>query len=93
MKAYTITELLDVLVGSTEPYGESNHDSVALDRLDDVDKVLEWATDRLYECRKAKNNYQASMLSLAIKARNIAELYVETFKDLAIKSENEVGKE
>ena len=93
MKSYTIPELLDELVGSTAPYGESNHDSEALNRLDDVDAVLEWATDRLYECRRAKNNYQGSMLALAKKAREIAEIYVETFKDLAGKSEKEIKNE
>lgn len=91
-KQYTINDLLDNLIGSTEPYGESNHDSEALERLDDVEKVLEWVTDRLYQCRKSKNNYQYSMVQLAKKAREIAECYLETFKDLSEKSLKEEMK-
>ncbi len=88
-KEYSIEDLLDKLIGSTEPYGESVHDESAIERLDEVDRVLAWATDRLYQCRKAKNNYQYSMLQLAIKAREIAECYLETFDDLCEKSDKE----
>ena len=93
MKEFTIETLLDKLVGSTEPYGESEHDSKALDRLDYVDAILEWATDRLYECRRSKNNYQGSMIALARKARAIANCYIETFEDLAKPSELERERE
>ena len=93
MKEFTIETLLDKIVGSTQPYGESEHDSKALDRLDYVDEVLEWVTDRLYECRRSKNNYQGSMVALAKKAREIADCYIETFKDLAEPSELEIERE
>ena len=93
MKEFTIETLLDKLVGSTQPYGESEHDSKALERLDDIDIILEWATDRLYECRRSKNNYQGSMIALAKKAREIADCYIETFKDLAEPSELEIERE
>jgi len=90
---FTIETLLDKLIGSTEPAGESNHDSDALDRLDEVEKVLEWAVDRLYQCRRARNNYQHSMFILAKKSRQIAESYLEAFEELTEKSEREKENE
>ena len=93
MREYNIPDLLDKLIGSTEPYGESNHDSKAMDRLEDVEIVLEWVIDRLYECRRAKNNYQGSMFLLAREARKIAKCYIETFEDLAEMSDMEIERE
>ena len=53
-KDYSLEDILNKLVGSTQPYGESYHDEEALKNLDNVNRVLEWATDRIYECRKSK---------------------------------------
>mgnify|MGYP001291830218 CR=1 FL=1 len=92
-KEYTIETLLDKLVGSTEPYGETNHDEKALERLDDVWNILNWAIGRLSECRKAKNNYQSSMIALAKKAREIAYEEWEWLRDLSIPSEKEKENE
>jgi hypothetical protein len=93
MKKYTVSDILDKLIGSTAPYGESNHDSEALDRLDDITDVIEWVIGRLFECRRARNNYQGSMILLAKTARNIAECYIDEFKDLAKPSEVEIKRE
>ena len=90
---YTLEDILDKFVGTTYPVGETNHDNKAYDNLDKVEQVINWVISRLDDCRRAKNNYQGSMIAIAKKAREIAVCYREDLIELSKMSDKEKERE
>ena len=96
MKEFTIIELIDKLLGNIEWYGESNHDSEVVKRLDDYEIVLDHILGKYYDLIKVRHQYQASAQELGNKAYETLKSihycigdYLEMFRDL----ESEVKKD
>lgn len=67
-KTIKITELVELLLGNIEWYGESNHDHKVNERLDDYFELIDYLLDKLVDLIKVRFQYQASAQMLGNKA-------------------------
>jgi hypothetical protein len=88
MKEFTIIELIDKLLGNIEWYGETNHDSDVVRRLDDYEDMVFHIIYKLIDLIKVKHQYQASAKECGNKAyytlKSIHDFisdYLEEFKE------------
>ena len=89
---YYISDILDKIVGSTSVTCETNHDSQSIANLQEVELVVDWLLDRLYDNARWYGDYRASANDVAIKTYEIIEKIHSSVDDLMVMKE-ETDKE
>lgn len=82
MKSETIIEVIEKLVGSTEPYGAEHIDKT---HLENQEKLIDIAAYCLTELRKNaeyKDRYEASMSRIGSRAYDALKDLKELFDDI-----------
>lgn len=72
-----IIKLLDALVGSTEPIGETNYDLEVVDNLQKVVDICDWCLDRVVIARTYLGRPELSMHQIGYKAQCIMQEWEE----------------
>lgn len=72
-----IIKLLDALVGSTEPVGETNYDQKVDDNLQIVIDICDWCLDRALIARTYLGRPELSMHHVGFKAQCIMQEWKE----------------
>lgn len=85
LASYEIIKLLNVLVGSSEPIGDSNYDRQAADNLKIVADIGDWCLDRVLTARKYIDRSEYSMCQVGINA----DCYIRDWKKYLINIEEE----
>lgn len=77
-----IPEVLDALVGRTEPVGDTVKDGEAMENVVGLWRVCEWAAGRLSEAHEHRNDREASVRKLLEEIGGASEGLVETVLDM-----------
>lgn len=70
---YSISDVLDKMVGSTSVACETNHDNHSLENLKELENVANWIVERLEDNADWYGDYRASANRIAIKTYEIIE--------------------
>lgn len=72
-----IIKLLDALVGSTEPVGETNYDSQVYENFKTVVDICDWCLDRVLLARQYIGRPEWSMHEVGFKAQGCLQEWKE----------------
>lgn len=81
LKSKEIIRLLDVLVGSAEPIGESNYDEKAAENLKTLIDVVNWCLDGVANARDYLGRYEYSMHKIGFDAQCAMQEWLEWLKE------------
>jgi hypothetical protein len=91
-KSIEINDLIELVLGNIEWYGESNHDHKVNERLEDYFKLIDYLFDKLTDLIKVRFQYQGSAQMLGNKAYEYLESLkddIQTYIELYAKKEEE----
>lgn len=86
-KSFTITELVNNLIGDVRFRGDSHYDQISLNNLDNLEVVVLELIDTLCALSQLKDDYRDSGQSLAKKAFNIFDKVLESICDMIEETE------
>jgi len=69
LKSNEIIKVLDILVGSAEPIGESNYDEKAMENLQTLIDITNWCLDGVANARDYLGRYEYSMNKIGFDAQ------------------------
>ena len=72
-KEFTIYEIIDFLIGDVDIYCETNHDKESYSNLENLNDVVVYLMEKLYNNAQYYGDYRASADMIAKKSINIAE--------------------
>lgn len=76
-----ITKLLDILIGSVEPIGETNYDEKVLENLKTLIDVTNWCLDGIAYARDYINRPEWSMNRVGFDAQCAMQEWAEWLKE------------
>ena len=88
LESKEIIKLLEILIGDTEAYGETNHDEKALENLKTLIDVTNWCLDGIYT-NQQKKDYEYSVCKARITAESCLLEYLEWLKYIFSEGEEE----
>lgn len=82
MKAETVIEVVEKLIGDVEAWGETNHDNKAYENLKVMIDVCQALFDDIYNASKTKDYPQYSMKQIGCCAYDFIEDLAEQCKEI-----------
>lgn len=80
--AKEICKLIDILVGKTEPIGETNYDGKALMNLEKLIDITNWCLGRMLFARKYIHRYEDSMHKVGFTAQCAMQEWEKWLKEV-----------
>lgn len=81
LKSNEIIKLLDAIVGSADPIGESNYDEKAADNLSVLIDITNWCLDGVANARDYIGRYEYSMSKIGFDAQCAMQDWLDWLKE------------
>lgn len=92
-KQFSISDILDKLVGHTGVYCETNYDNESMENIKNLEEVVIWLRDRLTSNMEYASRYEASAKRIVKMTQNIIDGILEDYDQYKIKSGKELSNE
>lgn len=81
LKSDEIIKLLNILVGGTEPIGETNYDEKAMENLKTLIDITNWCLDGVAYAREYLGRYEYSMYMVGYTAQGAMQDWMKWLEE------------